>query len=253
MFGINGNTHLELEQFIDLTEFDNIQIDIWKGLALSKNLAIPAQFKNPTDEQYKSYSNSNIKPLFSAYTEFCKLPDDSPLKQAGLEIEKHSKHAFAEFIRYAFEAHDHYTLYNLLESDPGWTTSKTPLRPTEVSNYFPSLVEWILNLVDKEIFTCIGRAYLISLDSFGVSFEHRDAPADPESTIDSQFLHIRPNLKRPFYVYDPDSKEKFYVKSRVGWWNDKDTHGGDSVPEPTYAIRIDGVFSNMFKNKILSS
>ena len=40
MNGVHGRTHFELEQFIDMKSFDNIQLDIWKGIASAKPLAL---------------------------------------------------------------------------------------------------------------------------------------------------------------------------------------------------------------------
>ena len=251
MLGLHGQTHFELEHLIDLTRFDDIQIDIWKGMSLSKNIAIPAQFKNPTPSEYKSYEFTDVKPVFTAYSEFCSLPNDSRLKQIGLELQEQDPAAFSEFIKYAYGAHDHYTLYNLLSNNPGWYLNATPVTTTKVAENFIPLIQWINSLVGN-VFTHIGRAYLISLDSYGISFEHRDGPADLEYTGNCEFIHIRPNLKRPFYIYDTETKQKHYIRSRVAWFNDKDTHGGDISASPTYAVRIDGMFTNEFRKKILT-
>jgi hypothetical protein len=52
------------------------------------------------------------------------------------------------------------------------------------------------------------------------------------------------------YVRDSLTLEKYYVNSRVAYWNDQDRHGGDPSNTPTYAIRIDGKFTEKFKEKI---
>ena len=252
MIGVHGQTHFELEDLIDLTTFDNIQIDILKSMALAKPMAVPAQLNNPITDENRSYIFDTVKPVFVAYEEFCELPNDSILKQTGLELQDQDEHAFVEFIKHAFGAHDQYTLYNLVDSGPGWRADPTLCQSTQVALKFPILMKWMESLVSAEVFTHIGRAYLISLGTFGISFEHRDNMADPLSTAASEFIHIRANTNRPFYVYNPITKEKHYIKSRVGWWNDQDVHGGDSIPAPSYAVRIDGVFTDKFKRKIIS-
>ena len=65
-----------------------------------------------------------------------------------------------------------------------------------------------------------------------------------------EFIHVRPTVDRPFYVYDTEQKKKHYIESRVGWWNDKDLHGGEVSPKPSYALRIDGIFTDEFRKKI---
>lgn len=250
MIGVFGQTHFELEHLIDLKTFDDIQLDILKGMALSKKLTIRGQFRNPIVDEQRSYVFDKVKPMFHAYEEFMALPDSDPVKQIGLSIREQDNHAFVEFMKFAYGAHDHYTVYNFWDGVPGWKADPKKRPPNEIAEYFPSLLTWIESLITAGIFTHVGRAYIVSVDSFGISFEHRDNQADPQSDTDSEFIHVRLNTKRPFYVYNAETKERFYIESRVGWWNDKDTHGGDPIAEPAYAVRIDGVFTEEFRNKI---
>lgn len=251
MIGVFGQTHIELDNLIDLKSFDDIQIDIWKGMALSKFLSMQGSLSNiilDEDMSYKYY----FKPLFKAYNEYQLLPLDDIVKVTGEELRQTNRNSFVTFLKYAYGAHDLYTIYNFWNCKPGWKNNPSACLPNEILNYFPSLIQWIENLITVNVFTHIGRAYIVALESGGISFEHRDNLADPESQSDTEFIHIRPNLKRPFYVYNPVTNEKHYVQSRIAWWNDKDVHGGDSVTEPSYAIRIDGVFTDEFRNSILN-
>ena len=61
---------------------------------------------------------------------------------------------------------------------------------------------------------------------------------------------IPTNTKKPFYVWDPDTKNKVYLNARAAWWNDQDWHGGDAIKEQSYAIRIDGKFTEEFRKLI---
>jgi hypothetical protein len=68
-----------------------------------------------------------------------------------------------------------------------------------------------------------------------------------------EFIHIKTDLDRPFYLIDPLSKEKTYITTRAAWWNERDWHGGEPILKPTYTFRVDGTFTNEFKEKILKN
>lgn len=251
MNGLYGKTHFELENFVNMEVFDKIQLDILKGIATAKSNAdhgylLPFAIYNPAELSHQL----NVTPLMTAYQTYLGLEDSDPIKITGTDIEKtYGYNALSTFIKYVYSAHDLYSHYLLWDYYQGWRDSPNARELTKIADHFPSLIKWIDNLVVDCIFSKIGRAYLISIDSNGYSFEHRDPPHDLDAVF-PEFIHIRPNLIRPFYVYDPSTKEKHYINSRVGWWNDTDLHGGDITTSPSYAVRIDGVFTDEFRNKI---
>jgi hypothetical protein len=251
--GINGNPYLDLEKYIDVKSFDDIQTDIHKGFALSKHLAVSGCLEVPTDMFNENSHELDWKPLSKAYNEFLQLSDTDPIKIAGQQIMQEQGHnQFVTYLKYALGAYDLYTFYVLWDFKEGWREDSSLRELTDVSMYFSSLVDWIDNLKDAGIFSHIGRASFFVLEAGGVSFEHRDPAVDPEfPEVTSEFIHIRPDTDRPFYVRDPDTLEKTYIKTRVGYWNDQDWHGGEQIMKPTYGLRIDGVFTEEFRNIIL--
>ena len=83
-------------------------------------------------------------------------------------------------------------------------------------------------------------------------FEHRDLDGDNGddqgySPHRNEFIHIRPNTKKPFYLWDPEEQNKVYINAKAAWWNDQDWHGGDPIKEQNYALRIDGKFTEEFR------
>ena len=251
--GINGNPYLDLEKYIDIKSFDDIQTDIHKGFALSKHLAVTGCLEVPTDMFNENSHGLDWKPLSKAYVEFLQLADTDPVKITGQQImQEHGHNEFVTYLKYALGGYDLYTFYVLWDFKEGWRQDPTVRELTDISEYFPSLVKWIDNLKDTGIFSHMGRASFFVLESGGVSFEHRDPSVDPEfPEVTSEFIHIRPDMSRPFYVRDPDTLEKTYIETRVGYWNDQDWHGGEQIMKPTYGLRIDGVFTEEFRNRIL--
>lgn len=254
MQGLYGFTHFELEEFVDLKFFDDIQIDIWKGIATAKPIAqhgyLPSYLiYDPTELS----SELSVEPLMKSYQDYKTLPDNDPIKIVGEEINKeHGYNALTTFLKYAYGSHDLYYHYLFWDHYKGWSPNLNHRQLTPIASHFPKLMEWFDKLISDGIFFNIGRAYLIAIESNGHSFEHRDPHLDPDldSRLSPEFLHIRPTVERPFYVYDPDQKKKHYINSRVGWWNDRDLHGGEVSGKPSYAIRIDGIFTEDFRKKI---
>ena len=254
MKGLNGLPLYELEEFINMESFYKLQIDIWKGIAVAKfkvkhGYLTPYLIYDPD----KLSSKLTVKPLMAAYQEYKDLPNTDPIKITGEEISKtHGHNALTTFLKYAYGAHDACAHYLFWDHYAGWRSNTDHRKFTNIVEDFPTLISWIDTLITDRVFSNIGRAYLIAIESNGHSFEHCDPALDPDGCPDyyPEFIHIRPNLNRPFYVYDIDEKKKYYLNSRVGWWNDKDMHGGEAVAEPSYAIRIDGIFTDEFRNKI---
>lgn len=226
---INGKSYIDLSNYVDLSKFDEMQPNIFRGFALAKefaqvgNLDILPEWLN-LDSTEKSY-----KPLIIAYEEYKQLPNDDPLivNSSGLTIDQ-----LATYLKFAFGGYDLYITYHI----------------HLIEKYFSEFNQWMKNL---DIFESIDNAFIMTMESGGIAFDHQHPPMYNDDTDKpSEFIYIRPNLDRPFYVRDNETLEKFYIDSRVAYWNDQDRHGGDAVLKPTYSVRIEGKFTQEFKNII---
>jgi hypothetical protein len=65
-----------------------------------------------------------------------------------------------------------------------------------------------------------------------------------------EFLHLRTNLDKPFYIWDPEDDAKFLVNSHATFFNDQDWHAGGRTNKQTYSLRVDGTFTEEFRKKI---
>ena len=153
-------------------------------------------------------------------------------------------------------ASDPYIYYFLWEQGD-WNDRSAERKPTEESKYFPSVVAWVNNLVEQNIISQIGRVIFFHCDHNGLGFEHRDLDAnngvlEKNSYTDhrNEFIHIRFRTKRGFYIWDPDTENKHYINNNAGFWNDEDWHGGDSIAEQDYALRVDCKFTDEFRAKL---
>lgn len=227
---VNNKPFIDLSEYIDLKSFDQIQPKIWRGLAKAKNLAQIGNLDISPNSLDLDGSEFEYLPLCSALEEFNLLNNDNPIKLYSQDL---SKDELATYLKFGLGGYDLYITYQKFLFE----------------DYFPELLMWIKNL---NIFDRIDDYYIMTMEAGGISFDHRHPPIDENNhELISEFVHIRPNLDRPFYVRDTETLEKHYINTRAAYWNDQGRHGGDPVMKTTYSLRIDGKFTEEFRNKIL--
>lgn len=246
--GIYGKPYIDLSSFINVSEFDKLHPAICRSFAIARHHAALGSLDVPDGFMNLSIYDNQFKPLYKAYEEFLKLSETDPLKIYGLPLQNND---LSIYLKYALGGYDLYSFYVLYDFNNGWRDDHESRGKQPCANYFPEVIDWIDSLVKQNIFSHIGRASFFAQESGGISFEHRDPSIDPEyPEMTSEFIHFRPTLDRPFYVRGSDGN-KVYIDSRAAYWNDQDWHGGDVIQKPTYSLRIDGLFAEEFKNKIL--
>jgi hypothetical protein len=256
--GINNQPYIDLEQYLDMDTFDKLQPEIYRGFAEAREFAKEGTWMEPgftfKDMSYPIY----WKPIYQAIQEFLALPDDNPIKQGGIDLYRDFKdykirNKFTRYIKHAMGAYDPYVYYFLYE-EGNWDHRGAPRTKTEEAQFFPNVVNWVEQTLEAGIFEHIGRVIFFHVEADGIPFEHRDL--DAKNGVDvikphrNEFIHIRPNTKKAFYIWDPEKKNKIYLNTRVAWWNDVDWHGGEQIMEQSYSLRIDGKFTDAFRKKL---
>jgi len=248
---INEQPYIDFSEHIDLQEFDSLHPEICRGIATSNHLAFHGLQVYHTGTVRPYSQGIKINPLSSVYNDWKKLPEDDPIKINGNDLTYNQLTSYLKFVQGAY---DHYMSYILL--DGGFQEDGIG----EVGCHFPRLVNWILNLQTQGIFRILHSATLMALDAGGIPWEHRDPEdavtgifdpdAEPSSKEVSEFIHIKTDLDRPFYILHPTTHERTYINTRVAWWDERDWHGGEPINRPTYTLRINGRFSEEFKKQV---
>ncbi len=116
--------------------------------------------------------------------------------------------------------------------------------PTEEAQEFAPLMDFIATLP----FAATGRM-LIMYDAVGRAVS---AHKDHDSTeLCHEFIWLRTNRSKPFYMLDPDTGERAYVAGYSAWFDTVNQfHGADASGELSFSIRVDGVFSDAFRSRI---
>lgn len=259
--GVNGQTYFNMEPYISMERFTELQPEILQGFAQARMHAKEGTWMTPgftfDDMSYKV----SWKPIYQAMEEFKKLPDNDPIKVAGMKLMPtdfknfQQRNLFTRYLKMAMGAYDPYIYYYLWE-EGSWDDRTAPRKLTPEAEYFPNVVVWIESMVGS-IFEDIGRVIFFHCEADGIPFEHRDLGAhngvwekDKYSPHRNEFIHIRPNTKKAFYLWNPETKDKTYINCRAAWWNDQDWHGGEKIMEQSYSLRIDGKFTEEFRKKL---
>jgi len=256
--GINKQPYVDLASYLDMDTFDQLQTEIYTGFALAREYAKEGTWMKPGFTWKDCSYIVNWKPIPNAIDEFLALPDNDPVKIEGMKLYKDlgnykSRNLFTRYLKMALGAYDPYIYYFLWE-EGSWDDRTAPRKLTEEAEYFPNVVKWVEQTLTDGIFEHIGRVIFFHIEAGGIPFEHRDL--DAKNGVDityphrNEFIHVRPNTKKAFYVWDPETKDKTYINSRAAWWNDQDWHGGEQIMEPSYSLRIDGKFTDEFRKKL---
>jgi hypothetical protein len=115
---------------------------------------------------------------------------------------------------------------------------------TESAQDFPELMSFIETLP----FERKGRMIIIYDDLGKAVPAHRDH-LDPD--ICNEFIWFRTNLKKPFYMFNPETGVKKYVETYSCWFDAVNQyHGTDACDGLSVSIRVDGVFTEEFRRSI---
>jgi hypothetical protein len=115
---------------------------------------------------------------------------------------------------------------------------------TKAADDFTLLMDFIETLPFAET----GRMLIIYDDAGKSVPAHRD---HLEKEVCNEFVWFRTNLKKPFYVLNHETNEKLYVESYSAWFDSVNQyHGSDAFDGLSFSIRVDGKFTDEFRQKI---
>jgi hypothetical protein len=117
-------------------------------------------------------------------------------------------------------------------------------KPSDDAADFPELMDFIATLP----FAATGRMLIIYDDSGREVPAHRDHDS---ADLCHEFIWMRTNFDKPFYMLDPRTGEKLYVKGHSAWFDTVNQfHGADASGGLSWSIRIDGRFDDAFRRRI---
>lgn len=129
--------------------------------------------------------------------------------------------------------------------DEYFDLDKTELwQRTEEASEFQLLMDFIATLP----FKATGRMLIMYDDAGTAGPAHRD---HIETGLCHEFIWFRTNLRKPFYMLEPTTGERKYVESYSAWFDTVNQfHGTDSHKGLGFSIRVDGIFTDAFRQCI---
>jgi hypothetical protein len=113
--------------------------------------------------------------------------------------------------------------------------------PTEEAAAFSELMEFIATLP----FQRTARMMIIYDDVARPVSAHRDHDS---TDLLHEFVWFRTNLDKPFFMLNPATGERRYVRSYCAWFDTVNQfHGGDGSRGLAWSIRVDGEFTDAFR------
>lgn len=242
---ILGNPIFELDEFLDLSQIRLLEQKIALQIAKHKE-KITVAFSGP--------ANPNIKTWLDE-SEYLEVKNSwmNVVKNIPIELKDQWDHL----------SHDQQLYYTLLTSKSrslnyglairtinsavGGNSGKFHLKhlasetiDTHIKKDFDFLFDWINSM---EIFSEIGRCQIFINPEGNSTPIHRDYG---DRSRKDQFLWIRFNNHKDFFVYDDETKEKHYVKGFCCIFDNHQWHGSEPSDLLGFSIRIDGLFSKKF-------
>ena len=116
--------------------------------------------------------------------------------------------------------------------------------PTEDAADFSELMDFIADLPFKST----ARMLIIYDDVARPVSAHRDHDS---TDLLHEFVWFRTNLDKPFHMLDPRTGVRKDVRSHCAWFDTVNQfHGGDGRDGLTWSIRVDGQFTDAFRDRI---
>jgi hypothetical protein len=138
----------------------------------------------------------------------------------------------------------------LTRTRPGTPYDYLDLDKAEKWELAPAAVEFapLIDFVRRLPFSAVGRVIVIYDDGGNCVPAHRD-----HLEVDKchEFIWMRTNLGKQFYVLDAENGRKAYVRSNSAWFDTVNQfHGADGFDGLSFSIRVDGTFDPSLRQQI---
>jgi len=242
MNGIGGKPFIDCEAHIDIKSLEDLNLEICTGIAVSD---IKAGVYGPGVANAERYGNfMKMKAQM--------LTNDSEIGQHWKKMTHNQQNIFAKLY---FHLYNPSTVCYLREPAKGQDPIGAYMKKGNSESYdwtrninnFPGLKTWLDSLIGT-VFEQYGRILFFIHDHDCSLLLHRDGMKSMPHR--SEFLWINPMGLKKFYVYDEDTETRHDVHAKAAFFNDLDMHGGDVNSQMTWTLRIDGVFTQQFRETL---
>lgn len=276
MLLINDSPFLTLDEYVDIDNFLNLQHE-WEFL-FSSNL------KNVKEAVWSGagfdpYEIDNYKDIFREsdwiYFSYKKANDD---RKADLYLDQHlsyfenqnDKRGLARYLKLRYKSFDPYFALNIRKNiGPHESADSKKLTDIEWEKYFqwqpyvenfPNIKKFIHSLPLEKI----GNIVIHYSEHYVPAGYHRDYNYFPFEKGNfpksyphrEEFIWLRFDLNRPFYIFDLDKKtgtvnKQIPVQGYSAFFNDHNWHGSfDHHPNASLTVKVEGKFTEELRRSL---
>jgi len=106
----------------------------------------------------------------------------------------------------------------------------------------------LMGFIETLPFKARGRMMIIYDEQGRTVTPHRDHDSQE---LCHEFIWLRTNLDKPFFMLNPDSGERLDVSSHTAWFDTVNQyHGAEATGQLAWSIRVDGAFTEEFRSSI---
>jgi hypothetical protein len=263
MRGIKGQPFVDMTRFLDLEKFKSLQPNILAGIAESKHLAFEGIWckiethPNSTNPQDWKSIPDGLKEFLNDTT----ITDTSKARQWYNDMSNiDSRNKLARFFKSKYGVYDPITSYYLRTNENYGGDTMPEADMPNIADHFLEVIDWADSLVGT-VFKEITQILLVYVEQDSKTLEHQDVAPDADLVIPldkehkdldelPEFIHMRFDTTRSFYVFDPDTKNKYFANSWACWFNSKDWHSIGRDMSPNWSLRFDGPFTDAVKQEL---
>ncbi len=263
--GVFGRRFLDLEPLIDMTGLEAVHEEVCLGLAevpvdytggshRSMGIMPPSR----TEEALVDYGEVIASLDARAYATFRSLADDPrslPDRAEKGVFGEERDHPLSRrqmlWLQYRFGVYFPWKVYVEMIPNRTWDEKSSPEGKdfTRLAKtFFPQTIAFVRRLP----FQHVGRCNIMGLLPHDHGTVHRDGEPEEKPDVD-HFITICPRNDKRLFLWDEEEKTQHEVRSRAYWFNDSDWHGVLADPHFRYSIRVDGVFTPEFLERVRRS
>lgn len=244
MRGVFGKPYLQLDDMVPLHLLDEEAIDL--------ELAVAPRYNNV----WGAVIPKDAANYLSVQT------DASPRVKAFYERHRNNVQAIQNFAKLAYGAYSPTWVVRLTDMSSrlnGVIDKEFQMQVDDVALWTPKrdTFESVWRFIDEgSVFQSTGRVNFFITDHFCHTPEHTDYKHELSNwttgftaTAEKEFLWISLKSKN-FYVLDDKADTRRYVNAKCAWFNTLDRHGGEGQQDQTWSLRIDGKFTEAFRQKL---
>jgi hypothetical protein len=262
--GIWGYPFLDLEPLLDLQALPALHDEICVGLARVDTAYTGGSHRSlgivpPSllDEPYADYGEALETLTPEQFAAFTDLADGD----AGVEAGTCDRSDFGEdkgtplsfrqmlYLKYRAGVYFPWKVYYELLPNRWWHEKSSGAGKeftAEARTLFPRTIDFVASLPFCEM----GWVKILGLQANDHGTVHLDGDPETKRNVDN-FITLCPAGNKRLYLWDEERRERTPAPSRAYWFNDSDYHGIEPDPFFRYSIRVDGIFTDEFMERMI--